>query len=375
MRRNEATTTGTVCGRWSPGPACRFRTCAVAVAAAWLAALGGCDCERAKERMDRTANEGYAQAWACCEAIRELDPPAAIACFEDLKDWRAQITTLIVRWYQACLEGNQSLADQIFRTMQRIFAEGPGEAGPPCGTIVVDAGGQPRTVGLAIAGRDRVSLGGELKPLPRAFGGSGDGAAPPRSGRELAIDGWATLEFDEMRVDVVLAGRVGLSLPGHLAAEVGSGHGGWPETIPVDALELLLSAPGGSILRLELEPEIGSPALLRQGETAVLRAACRIHAEGPLRLILPELLWLELPLTPRPSPEEGYELAGGRRALRSVLPPALGFADFDRNGVVDERDLLAFRVARDDAADLDRDGDVDRDDERLFLASWRFALE
>jgi hypothetical protein len=375
MRHNDVT------AEWAGGTlrqsvgALGFRTGAVAFAAAWLVTLGGCDCDRSKDQMDRTANEGYAQAWACCHAIRELDPPAAIACFEDLKEWRTELTALIVRWYQACLDGNQSLADQILRTMHRIFVEGPGGSGLPCGTIVVDGGGQPRTVGLAIAGRDRIVLGGDLKPLPRRFGGAGDGMPPPQTGRDLAIDGWATVEIAEMSFDLVLSGRVGLAIPGPLASQIPLGHGGWPETVPVDDIELLLSAPGGSILRLSLEPEIGSPALLRVGTAAVLRAACRVEAEGPLRLLLPETVWLELPLIPRANPADGFELAGDRRPLRSVLPPALGFADFDRNGVIDERDLLAFRSAPADAADLDLDGDVDADDDRLFLASWRFAID
>lgn len=352
--------------RFDRAPRCarrtgRIRYAALALITSTIVAAAGCDCERARDRMHETADQGFSQAWDCCKALQEMGLPSAESCFLDLKDWRQEITTLIIRWYQACLAGNQSLADSILRTMRRLFAEGVGT----CGTVVADVTGQRRTIGLAIAAGDTATFDGDLGPVPRTFGGSdkdpqGTGADPPDVGFD--IDGTVDVRSAEIAATVRLRGRVAVGR----AIEKGSA--------PIRGFTLSCELPGGGELRLASRDVDASNRLIGPAPdgSVTLEVRCAVEMIGALPILVPSEVWLQLPLVTRGS-TGGYAFAGGKRSLREVLPPAWGYADFNRDGFVDEADIVAYRSAAPHDRDLDLDGDADDDDDRAFIAAWMWG--
>ena len=315
-----------------------------------LGALEGCDCDGAKQEMDQTAAQGFADAWQCCVVLHESDPEAGLECFEDLKEWRQSVSLLIIEWYQACLDGNQSTARQIFQSLRDLFRGG---LAAKCGPLEPAAGGGYRTAGVPIAPDDTIRFDAHWLPVrPAKLGdpAEDDLAAFSLSGT-FSLRSWAGPFAGDVEGELVVEARAGDAEQAVKRLRLECRVGG--ESI------VLRTAPTDSESHLELT----SDGLL-------LRARVSLDATGPLPVLLGPEAWIELPLT---ATGRGFDLPSGALALEAILPVAFGYADWDHDRFVTQGDRDAFYATPESGRDLDLNGWYDDEDERLFLESWRRA--
>ncbi|MFO0828608.1 MAG: hypothetical protein U0572_10735 [Phycisphaerales bacterium] len=315
---------------------------------------GGCDCEKHRAAMERIADKGFEDAFQCCRALAETNPPEGEVCFQSLREWRTELTTLIVQWYQACLDGNSELAGQLLHALRAIFVVRFDEAsGATCSSVVLDPNGGYRTAGIALDRSDLVRIGGAF------VGGLGPAGDIDRETRFVLRGGTFEAEVFGVSVAGALSGEL------RLAAAAAGG------TRAVEDLSLVFATPLGA-LRCSLSPIDSAGALAANGGDALLHARVRLSADDAVALLLPSEAWIELPLI---RSGVGYAIAPGTRAIREVVPPALGVADWVCDGHIGLDDWAAYFSAADRDRDLDLDGDADEEDDAIFIRSWRRAAD
>ncbi|GEM_PF-2775228 len=327
-----------------------------AVTGLMVALLAGCDCDKERKTMEDIAAKGFEDALVCCRELAPLNPPSAEQCLLSLKEWRQQITTLIIQWYQACLDGNQDLASQMLQAAKALFAQGTNET---CPSVQNDPTGQPRTAGLPFAVTDLLELSGRFKGEARStVTPESDALARFSVAAPLLLRGGA---FEA----TVFGNRIAGTLSGKLTVGSASADG----SASVLGFEIAFETPAGALHCVLADPDRRS-AIRATPYGLRLMVMVSLTADPGVPFLFPSEAWFELPVT---AVAEGFALGGGARTLRAIAPPALGFADWQRDGIVDHADWSAYFSANADERDLDLDGDADPADDALFIESFRRA--
>ncbi len=319
--------------------------------------LAGC-CDDGRREMERVAKEYGDAAHACCQQMLAVDPAGAAACFEDVKNWRLETGALIIAWYQACLNGNRSLANEVLGILTQEVKDRASQA---CGGIVTLADGRVATVGIPFGPEDRISLAGRLVS---PFGL----VVPP----QFEVGGDAGDRAFELRLD---GGTFAMHAFG---ADVNGALLGSMTLVPSGPAEYLVTAAsirfgvGSSELAFDLDDDHGHSRLRLDGQRGTLRLVMATELSEGLSLLVPPRVALDLPLRVGGG---AIELDANALPALAVMPGALGFADWNGDGAVTTDDWVAFfqtqPVAGVDPRDLDLDGDYDADDIRAFVTSWR----
>jgi hypothetical protein len=336
------------------GPS-RLLACAGLGASAIL--LVGC-CDEGRREMERVAKEYGDAAHACCKMMLPGDPVGAAACFEDVKNWRLETGSKIIAWYQACLDGNRELANDV---LNGLVEDVDARSGQSCGGLVTLADGRVATVGIPFGPDDRVTLTGRavspfgllLPPQYEITEGVNDRVY------ELHIEGGAFgVEAFGAAVNGSLSGT--LAIVQHAPSEYLVTGASWRFGV------------GASAITMELDDDHGFSRLRLDGQRGVLRLVMSTGVPEGMAVLMPPRLVLEVPVR---AGGGALELDARRLPALSVMPGALGIADWNGDGAVTAEDWIAFfqtePTAGVDPRDLDFDGDYDSDDIRGFVASWR----
>jgi hypothetical protein len=333
--------------------------------------------------MKSIADDAFEQMFQCCTGIATIDPEQGVNCYDDLRDWRGETATLILQWYQACLNGNQDLAEAALGALRGLLQQAS-QSG--CGEIQLRADGQwVATVSPFLRG-DRITVTGLFAG---SFGsvrinsdsaaadgqnadGGGSGVAPPST--------W-TLGAGEVSLALSETGLAGggLVLTGtmHGAFTVGApvppppsvpGDGA-VTTAAVSGLELVIEV-GGQSVRLSLDDPRGIASLSGDGHSYVLAAPVSLDVPDSLPGLTPSTLWLTMPLT---ATDEGLVVDVAQAPAATLFPVSLGWADWDRDGDADVADVASFYADSGKVRDLNLDGVFDGLDVRLFVHAWRAA--
>ena len=318
--------------------------------------LAGCDCEKERKVMELMAEKGFEDSAMCCEAIVPLNPEAAKQCYLGLKEWRQQITSLIIQWYQACLNGNQNLASQLLQAAKALFVQGFTDDCPP---VQLDPTGRIRTAGLPFSHADVLTLRGQFEgpfKLVVAEGretGSGDGTTTP-----LILTGGR------------FSGTIfGTHVNGGLTGDLTLGEARLDGSMPVMAFVLDFKVPGGAI-HCTLSDDGRWSAFKPTATGGLLGVKVALAVGDDVPYLMPNEAWLELPLHSTP---HGFAFAGGNHSMRALLPPTFGWADWNQDGTVNHDDWTDYFTAPPESRDLDLDGDADDADDVLFIRSFRLA--
>ncbi|MBL9147622.1 MAG: hypothetical protein JNM94_02915 [Phycisphaerae bacterium] len=334
----------------------------LAIASIAALSLVGCDCKRERDRMTETLSDGYEDAFRCCQEVAAIDPDEGIACFASLVDWRMEVTQLIIAWYQACIDGNSDLARDLLDMAKSIFVS---RFGADCPMVALGPDGQPRTAGLVFSWADDLDVRGRFV----AVAPGDQPASPARVGPLDAALSRYVLDDGAFRASIG-----GMEITGGLTGALTLGAARPDGARPiVDARLSFATAAGTVAMQLaNANPTLRDLSAVRPTDDGpVLAAHVTLSIDESLPILAPASVWLELPLRERAG---GFTLDGGPRPLRAVLPPALGFADWDQDGAVTIEDWTAYFDAAADTRDLDLDGDQDVDDDALFVASFRRAV-
>lgn len=327
--------------------------------AALLAAMmaPGCDCERNRKHMEETANSGFEDAFQCCKALETIDPGEAALCYSDLKDWRSQLSTLIVLWYQACLDNNVELMKSILATAKALFAS---RFGDDCPAVVSAADGQLRTAGIPFTWTDLVQFDGAFERVEVALWDE----LVARPG--LAGDDSQLFELDDGQFTATVAGA---TVAGALTGAVRLGPADVHGQRSVIGFTASFSL-GGECISAHLDDPAALSMLTEDAGHATLGVRVSLAATEGLSLLLPPVAWIEFPVRVG---GDLIELDERVWSLRSVVPPALGIADWTADGSVTSDDWDAYFSAPPGEQDVDLDGDSDGGDAALFINSYRRA--
>jgi hypothetical protein len=341
--------------RSSAASASRVATLGGAAASTLL--LVGC-CDDGRREMERVAKEYGDAAHLCCKEMLAVDPAGAAECFREVQDWRLETGSKIIAWYQACLDGNRSLAGEV---LQGLVQDVEARAGQSCGGVVTLANGRVVTVGIPFGPQDRISLDGTLlspfgvvlPPQYEITGGYGDRSVA------LRLNGGSfSLQAFDTQVSGALSGTLTIA-PGS-DAEFLVTDAAWNFTV------------GSHTVTFDLDDEEGLSRLRIDGQRGTLRMVMATGLPEGVGLLFPPRVVLEVPLRVGGGV---IQLDASSLPALDVMPGALGFADWNADGAVTLEDWFAFFASEPidgvDARDLDLDGDYDSDDERAFVASWR----
>ncbi len=339
------------------------------VARAWLASValgssvvgslivGGC-CDESKREMDRLADKYYQQAFACCKAKAEVDPFGGASCFDQLLAWRLATGSGILEWYQACLNGEQNLAQQLLQQLRSLVVELGQET---CGTTIALADGRKMTMGVPFGPDDTLSLAG-------AFTGPYGLLRPPANAppqhETSAHFTLATGRFRMQAMGATLAGAL------HGAVDLRP-IAGDPGAYAVEGASLTFGV-GAATVAMELQDPEDLSTVRLNGDVGVLEMRVAIRVDGDVPVLAPPQAWVRIPVRATPS---GLAFASGNQPLLEFMPSAPGWADWNRDWTVDEADWAAFFAGpvggQADLRDLDLDGDIDGDDIQLFTTAWQ----
>jgi hypothetical protein len=321
------------------------------------AVLGGC-CEDGKREMDALADKYNDQAFACCKAIAEVDPPGAVECFNSVKEWRLQTGQLIITWYQACLAGNRDLAAQVLATLRQLVNA---EASDACGGTFDLPDGRHVTTGIPFAATDTIALNG-------AFTAPFGVLWPP----ETSPGGGAADRAIELHLD---GGSVTLHAMGAFAS---GGLGGSLRLVPLDTHTYAIAAAdldwvfGSLRATMRLADPHGQSRLRLDGARATLDVRCALAMPQDLGVLAPPELWMHLPLEVTST---GLALQAGETPARTLFPISLGVSDWNGDGAVTTDDWIAYITTEPidglELRDLTLDGVFDAADVAAFMRRWR----
>jgi hypothetical protein len=356
-------------GRAQRGRAQRGAYGGVAVLASIGIGLGGC-CGDGKREMEQMADKYHDQAFACCKAIAEIDPPAAVSCFDSVKEWRLETGTLIIQWYQACRDGNEDLAQSLLDILRGMTSQLPGGQCPQTTEL---ADGRKWSAGVPFVTTDTIWLSGRLVDV-----GSGEFGTlfpPPLSGGDasdrrmrLALQG-GTFELDALGVDF------GGDIAGEI--ELAPGSGNLAEgSMRVSNASLRWSLGNMGVNMRLVDPEGLSGVQLADpqmsGGHAWLEMRMTVEPDAGLGILVPSIAWVRIPLNVAP---DRTDIVRGPVPATLIFPPSPGIADWNGDTYVDELDWSAFwssqPIAGVDPRDVNIDGVFDDEDVRRFVAAWR----
>lgn len=312
--------------------------------------------------MSETLQQGYEDAFRCCKEVAAIDPEEGIACFAGLVEWRTDLTQLIIAWYQACIDGNADLARDLFDMARSIFVS---RFGDDCPTVAIGPDGQPRTVGLVFGWSDELDLRGRFLPVTPADRAAAEARVGP-------LD--AALAAYAVEAGSFEAAIAGTTISGGLSGALVLGAARPDGARPIADLRLTFATGAGSVALALVSSDaalLERSVVRRRDGGLVLEAHVSLAVDDALPILAPPTAWIEFPLR---QTANGFALGGGSHALRRLMPPSLGFADWNGDGAVGLDDWTAYFAAPAEGRDLDLDGDQDAQDDALFIASFRHAV-
>jgi hypothetical protein len=364
-----------------------------AVGLATAVTLTSCCSDSDKKSLNEMVERAIDRNFKACESIS--DPTAHASCIANAQNQQTALVSAYAAYLTACATGDTELIKEALKNLKDLLKPSSkaliGAAGGVVNSEMVL--GKEESVCFSILWtsdgstkpQDFVVVNG-VKYLPEAAGSAalaatggsgsltiataaGDSAANSSTMYQVAPGSTICFNASGMSMTGAVSGSLSLaSVDGNVVASF----------LPTDA-SLTISIGGSDyVMSLDKTCKYNSMVVDADGQgTLSFRMNFAAGAGGALPARLPDGAWMVMPIQRNATgtqvrADTGNTALGGWQVFPALPSP---IADFDRNAVANQADVVAFLAAwtaGSASADVNHDGAVDSADYDLFMERWNY---
>lgn len=370
-----------------PAKSNAFRSLAVGVGIAFF--LSGCCKDKDKKAMQELVDRAIERNFKACESLQNPDHIAA--CISNAQNQQTALVTALAAYMTACATGDTELIKEALRNLRDLLKPSSnailgydgvvvntemvlGKEESVCFSIFLSTDGTTKP-------QDFVVIDG-VKYLPDAAGNAILSATDGQGA--LAI---TTIVGDSAEVYQVAEGSTicfnssGMSVTGSVSGSIAlatSVDDSEANYVPTDASMFISISGMEYVITLDKACKHNSMAVDATGRGVLaFRADFSTSTGDALPARLPDGAWMVLPIQRNATGTQlridtGNASLGGWQVFPALPNP---IADFDRNAIADQADVVAFLAAwaaGNTRADVNRDGILDANDYNHFIERWNY---